>query len=268
MKLSFYTGLTVFLVGASELDRKTDHKGLLQRKRSDIARRGVKITGLIKVTDNSCGWSGATHDINSTSGPNGRIEWLNCGINSGNGWTPPHIAVNDIVTADLNVALKDPKSPFQSCAPYAWAFQQAGQELNIPPIMLASFALQESSCNPSAVGGAGEQGLMQLTPDKCSDSPGGNCQDIYFNVNTGAKLFSKLLTDNGGNLLLAIGHYNGWSKGMTYDKATAAGKGPNCRWQNNLDYLFQYLNGWVLNIDAYSHIPRLGKYFNLDICGS
>jgi hypothetical protein len=47
--------------------------------------------------------------------------------------------------------------------------------------MLASFALQESSCNPTAVGGAGEQGLMQLTSDKCGDSPGGNCQDVVSN---------------------------------------------------------------------------------------
>lgn len=47
----------------------------------------------------------------------------------------------------------------------------------VPPIMIASFALQESSCNPNTVGGAGEQGLMQLTKDKCGDAPGGNCKD-------------------------------------------------------------------------------------------
>ena len=44
--------------------------------------------------------------------------------------------------------------------------------------MLASFAMQESSCNPSAVGGAGEQGLMQITKDKCKGAPNGNCKDI------------------------------------------------------------------------------------------
>lgn len=43
--------------------------------------------------------------------------------------------------------------------------------------MLASFAMQESSCNPNTVGGAGEQGLMQLTKDKCGAAPGGNCKD-------------------------------------------------------------------------------------------
>lgn len=43
--------------------------------------------------------------------------------------------------------------------------------------MLASFAMQESSCVPSAVGGAGEQGLMQITVDKCGGAPDGNCQD-------------------------------------------------------------------------------------------
>lgn len=43
-------------------------------------------------------------------------------------------------------------------------------------------ALQESSCNPATVGGNGEQGLMQLTSDKCGDAPGGNCQDIVSTI--------------------------------------------------------------------------------------
>jgi hypothetical protein len=38
--------------------------------------------------------------------------------------------------------------------------------------------MQESSCNPSAVGGAGEQGLMQITQEKCKGAPNGNCKDI------------------------------------------------------------------------------------------
>lgn len=37
--------------------------------------------------------------------------------------------------------------------------------------------MQESSCDPSTVGGAGEQGLMQLTKDKCGSAPDGNCKD-------------------------------------------------------------------------------------------
>lgn len=38
--------------------------------------------------------------------------------------------------------------------------------------------MQESSCNPNTVGGAGEQGLMQLTKDKCTNAPNGNCKDV------------------------------------------------------------------------------------------
>lgn len=47
----------------------------------------------------------------------------------------------------------------------------------VPPIMLAAFAMQESSCNPDETGGGGEQGLMQITSDKCGDAPNGNCKD-------------------------------------------------------------------------------------------
>ena len=37
--------------------------------------------------------------------------------------------------------------------------------------------MQESSCIPTTAGGANEQGLMQITVDKCGGAPGGNCQD-------------------------------------------------------------------------------------------
>jgi membrane-bound lytic murein transglycosylase MltF len=54
--------------------------------------------------------------------------------------------------------------------------------VTVPAILLASFAMQESSCNPNTVGGAGEQGLMQLTSDKCVGTPNGNCQDVVSHV--------------------------------------------------------------------------------------
>ena len=81
---------------------------------------------------------------------------------------------------------------------------------------------------------------------------------------TGAKYFSDSLAANNGNVLLTIGQYNGWHQGMTFADATAAAlNGGNCRAQNNLDYLHQFLNGWIQNVDAYTHDPPLGKYFNL-----
>ena len=107
----------------------------------------------------------------------------------------------------------------------------------VPPILLASIALQESTCNPDTVGGAGEQGLMQLTSDKCNEAPGGNCKDLVrshcfhgihtythsldglsqdYNIRTGAKFFSDTVASQGGNALEAIGMYNGWTRGMTY----------------------------------------------------
>lgn len=93
--------------------------------------------------------------------------------------------------------------------------------------------MQESSCNAETVGGAGEQGLMQLTKDKCGGAPDGNCKDpvsyllnlIYFaelvinkeyNIRTGTEFFSTTLKNNDGNLLLTLGNYNGWPEGMTF----------------------------------------------------
>lgn len=61
-----------------------------------------------------------------------------------------------------------------------------------------------------------------------------------------------MLDANGGNVLASIGAYNGWRKGMTVDDATRARWTGNCRNQNNLDYLTQFLNAWVLGKDGHS----------------
>lgn len=199
------------------------------------------------------------------SGPNGHIDFLNCGIN-GSGWNPPLIKIEGIVTVDLSAVAYQNGSTFVNCQDFVSTFEKYGSQYGIPAILLASFAMQESSCNPSIVGGAGEQGLMQLTSDKCVGAPNGDCQDVDFNIGAGAKFFSQLLDENDGNLLSSIGHYNGWFQGMTYADATAAAHGGDCREQNNLDYLHQFLNGWCQNINAYQHDPLLGKYFNLNVC--
>ncbi|KAG2146040.1 glycoside hydrolase family 23 protein [Suillus bovinus] len=224
------------------------------------------IDGLVNViSSKGCGPSGATGKITALSGPNGHIDFLTCGIN-GNGWNPPLIKIEDIVTVDLSAVAYQNGSAFANCQKFVTTFEKYGSQYGIPAIFLASFAMQESSCIPSTVGGAGEQGLMQLTSDKCVGAPNGDCKDVDFNIGAGAMLFSQLLGENNGDLLSSIGHYNGWFQGMTFANATAAAHGGNCREQNNLDYLHQFLNGWCQNINAYEHNPPLGQYFNLNVC--
>jgi hypothetical protein len=121
-------------------------------------------------------------------------------------------------------------------------FNKHASEFGLKPIMLAAFAMQESTCNPATVGGGGEQGLMQLTEDKCGAAPGGDCRDpvslsccyssrlafgalahdigVFFsvqdyNIRTGAKYFADTLSGNGGSVLVSIGEYNGWAPGLT-----------------------------------------------------
>jgi hypothetical protein len=149
---------------------------------------------------------------------------------------PPFIRVSDVISKDLPTAVQDPNSPFKACSAYINFFVKYGNQYGsgssssrvygvmhadyiacvVPSIMLASFALQESSCKPNTIGGAGEQGLMQLTKDKCGGAPNGNCLDPDFNIRTGARYFSETLNSNGGDLLKSIGMYNGWTPGLTY----------------------------------------------------
>ena len=126
----------------------------------------------------------------------------------------------------------------------------------MPPVLLAAFAMQESACNPRALGSGGTAGLLQLSPvsrasplpfstqpyhafygwdtkhlqDKCADA---NCYDPATNINLGAQYLKSLLA-NDSNILLAVGSWNGWYKGMTYADATAA-RDSNCYSQQNLD---------------------------------
>ncbi|PWN49125.1 hypothetical protein IE53DRAFT_370029 [Violaceomyces palustris] len=206
--------------------------------------------GLFGLTSNNCGSSGATESL-----PNGQQWFLNCGIDQG-GWKPPTVKLDQLKIADPDEAVK---GAFKPCKDLVWAFKQASQTHNVPATVLMSFAMQESTCRPWVTGGNGEQGLMQITQDKCGGAPNGDCKDVYFNVNAGAKYFKQQLDANNGNVLLALGQYNGWYEGLTVSKATQPARQGNCHAQQNLDYLFQLLNGWFLGKEAYS----MGKYQNV-----
>jgi hypothetical protein len=65
-----------------------------------------------------------------------------------------------------------------------------------------------------------------------------------------------MIASSGGNVLAAIGQYNGWVPKMTIWSATKAKDEGRCAAQNNLDYIYQFVNGWMLGKDAYS----MGKY--------
>ncbi|KAL0576289.1 hypothetical protein V5O48_005698 [Marasmius crinis-equi] len=191
------------------------------------------IGGLLSVAS-TCGDIGATQDITSTNGPNGALGWLNCGIDN-EGWRPQNVQIGDLKVVDLNEALKDGNSPFHACQDFVDKFYQYGGQFNVPPVVLASIAMQESSCNPQTTGGGGECGMFQLTSDKWDGAPGGNCYDVDFNVRKGAEFFRQTLDNNGGNVLKAFGYYNGWQDGMTVGSATAAATSGCCTCQNNLD---------------------------------
>ncbi|WOO84735.1 putative tape measure protein [Vanrija pseudolonga] len=212
---------------------------------------GSSSGGLLNIGDSQCGPSDA-----SPENPNGSEGWLNCGIDAG-GWNPPHVTL-----ADLKYKTLTADGPFAPCAPYISKFEQYGNQYGIPPILLASIALQESTCNPTVTGGNGESGLMQLIAAHCGDAPGGDCYNVDFNIGKGAEYFSQVLAQNNGNALAALGNYNGWRVGMTVADATRAKSQGNCFAQNNLDYLYQTVNGWMQGKEGYS----IGQYFNLKNC--
>lgn len=198
--------------------------------------------------DATCGSSGATDEITKLTGPNGSMDWFNCGLD-GAGWTPPSLKMEEVRSVPLDEVLEDDDSPFKPCKPYKEIFDKYGYELGIPPILLASFAMQESTCNKDVRGGGGEVGLMQITPDKCT--AGIPCDDPDYNIGTAARYFKSRLDDNGGQFLPSIGQYNGWSKGLTIAKIVSV-RGSCCKCQQNVNYMQQMLNGWMMGKTGYT----------------
>lgn len=108
---------------------------------------------------------------NTTTGPNGALSWLNCGLSTSSpksGWTPPLMRLSDLIvkTSSKNITdlVKEKGSPYGHCEEFAEIFEEEGRKEGVPGLMLAAFALQESGCQSAAVGSGGTAGLLQLSP--------------------------------------------------------------------------------------------------------
>ncbi|GAA5953100.1 hypothetical protein JCM10213_002635 [Rhodosporidiobolus nylandii] len=222
-------------------------------------------SGLINYTDARCGLSGATEESEQGAGPNGSERWLNCGVDEG-GWSPPTLRLTQLKTLTLSSALALPNSVYAACRSFQPLFEKYADEEGLPPVLLMAFAMQESSCNPSTMGdGGGAFGLMQITagPSRLLLlSPPAFSLTLPALIATAAKYFSSTLKSFDGDFLLALGAYNGWYEGLTHEAATAAAGSGCCECQQNLDYLHQMLNGWLLGLDG----SQLGTERNLDVC--
>ncbi|QRV96574.1 hypothetical protein RhiJN_24592 [Ceratobasidium sp. AG-Ba] len=261
--VSFYAWAATLVTGATALALPITNGRIDLKEMKERALPNSNVV-LAVVADSTCGPIGATLNATTTAGPNGAQSWLSCGLNSTSGWNPPHFTLKDIIVKDLDAAANMTNSPFARCQPYFPYFKKYGAMYNVPPIMMASFANQESGCDPQNHGGAGEIGMMQITPDKCGGAPNGDCYNLDYNIGTATKYFADQYIQYNKNLLLALGQYNGWYKGMTVQAATAAANTPCCHCQQNLDYVHQMLNGWLQGVDVYA--TGMGTYFNLKVC--
>lgn len=127
------------------------------------------------------------------------LDWLNCGVDTDEGWTPPPVTLQNLIYRNLSEILETPNSVFEACRPYLWMFETMEAETGVPTIFLASIALQESGCNPEITGGAGEIGMMQITSEKCPQD-GSDCYDPMTNIRIGSEYFKMVLDSNEGNL--------------------------------------------------------------------
>lgn len=78
-------------------------------------------------------------------------------------------------------------NPFGPCREHLNAFNTMSGETGIPAVLLASIAMQESTCRAYVTGPNGEIGLMQITPDKCGGV--GDCFEPYVSFQSPPAIF-------------------------------------------------------------------------------
>jgi len=153
------------------------------------------------------------------------------------------IKLEQLVFVPLADALKMKGNQFEPCTDLLSIFQEVSASCGVPDIMLASIAMQESTCNPKAYS-AGSTGLFQLSSDLCS--PYDDCYDSKSNTEGGCNYIQTLLKQFDGNILESIGNYNGWFRGIKPQDY----QNQPCATRQNWNYPQNVFNGFMQGIDG------------------
>jgi soluble lytic murein transglycosylase-like protein len=84
----------------------------------------------------------------------------------------------------------------------------ASSSTGVPPGLLRAVMMAESAGDPSAISGAGAQGLMQLMPGTSARCGIANPFDATENVQCGSSYLKELLARYHGNVTFAVAAYN------------------------------------------------------------
>jgi hypothetical protein len=171
--------------------------------------------------------------------------------------------MEQLVYADLTSDLAKSGGVFEPCGQYFPMFNTIAKKYNVPPIMMASFAMQESTCNPKAYS-ADCFGLFQLSGEKCPSDKSA-CYDPQTNTEIAVQFVISSLSSYGNNVIEMFGQYNGWTPGMKQSSVHGA-----CATQQNLDYIQQMLNGWMQGKNGYNTgtIKNCSGNFKRDLTSS
>jgi soluble lytic murein transglycosylase-like protein len=86
--------------------------------------------------------------------------------------------------------------------------EEAAARSRVPPGLLISIIFHESRFQTQAVSPKGASGLMQLMPSVLEQYNVADPFDAKMNIETGARLFGRLLDEYRGDVRLALAAYN------------------------------------------------------------
>lgn len=84
----------------------------------------------------------------------------------------------------------------------------ASARYDVAPGLVTAVVMAESAGNPSAISGAGAEGLMQIMPETARACGVANPFDPVQNVDCGSRYLHEMLRRYGGNVTLAVAAYN------------------------------------------------------------
>jgi soluble lytic murein transglycosylase-like protein len=142
-----------------------------------------------------------------------------------------------IAPAPPVVAPPAPAPPVLPAADSETLLREAAVRTGLPPALVESVARVESNLRPDAVSPKGARGVMQLMPDTAK-ALAADPNDLFQNIDAGARLLRELLLKYDGNVVKALAAYNAGETAVDRYRGTPP-------YRETQDYVYKVIHAYL-----------------------